>query len=476
MKKLTFILSMKKSSPFFFLVALLAACSSEPGAVKKTPAPIRSMEELMTSLTPGTGYYKINPSEEILIKAEKGTLIYVPADAFVCADGTAPGKEISLEVKECYSLSDMIGQGLSATSDSLVLQTGGMIHLRAFSDKKELQVKDGKAIVLGFPKGNSNDTMDLFYAVEDGKGNTTWKPDYNMYKIEAEKKAAPATESDAGIKYDYPVEMTEDLYDHRLAICYFTSVLYEIKLKDRPEKLFEYVESPNALPAEMLREFSQKEWRVHLEFDISKNGKMSNFRTEDETYTKYTPGALAAFRDLLAKAPALDLASAKDPLDLEWHFSLGVYGAKVLNEGRFREKFRNKFAEYKNKAIQQLDAKALDHYLLASTKLGWINCDRFWNTPEEKTDLLVKVKDPRNAKVQLVFEDINSIMQGEQKGDSLLFKNIPLGRSIKVIAISYHEGKPTLSVTKTKVSKAALELNAFKEFSLDELDAELSRQ
>lgn len=55
------------------------------------------------------------------------------------------------------------------------------------------------------------------------------------------------------------------------------------------------------------------------------------------------------------------------------------------------------------------------------------------------------------------------------------FLKTAMSKAIRVIGISYSNGKPTMAVAETTVDKDGFELKDFKEFSLDELERELNQ-
>lgn len=78
--------------------------------------------------------------------------------------------------------------------------------------------------------------------------------------------------------------------------------------------------------------------------------------------------------------------------------------------------------------------------LMSVSKLGWINCDRFYKNPAEKIEFVVVVPGDLDADVTVVFEDINSVMPYTfREGDNYVFKGIPVGMKIKVIALYKNE-------------------------------------
>ena len=73
---------------------------------------------------------------------------------------------------------------------------------------------------------------------------------------------------------------------------------------------------------------------------------------------------------------------------------------------------------------------------LVSSRLGWINCDKFNNNKSPKINFVVKLKNKNNASVYLIFDDINSIMPYSYKeNNEYHFNNVPVGTKVKVVAL-----------------------------------------
>ena len=73
---------------------------------------------------------------------------------------------------------------------------------------------------------------------------------------------------------------------------------------------------------------------------------------------------------------------------------------------------------------------------------GWINCDRFLDSPEPKSDLQFFVQNDsiKHARLYLVFEDLNSIMTKtyyNKMSNAVLFQNIPVGTEVELVALAY---------------------------------------
>lgn len=97
-----------------------------------------------------------------------------------------------------------------------------------------------------------------------------------------------------------------------------------------------------------------------------------------------------------------------------------------------------------------------DGYLMKVAKLGFINCDRFYDSPV-KTDLLVKADSKVKMSYRLVFEDIKSILPGYEysPGGTMKFSNLPNGENAMVLAyaISKKDKTALFAYQKVKLGK-----------------------
>lgn len=115
----------------------------------------------------------------------------------------------------------------------------------------------------------------------------------------------------------------------------------------------------------------------------------------------------------------------------------------------------------------------LDKTILNIAKLGWINCDRFYDV-KEKTDIIVNTDFKYKPEIRLVFTDINSIMSSyiNEKDDCIL-NNIPIGKKATLIAFSYVNNETYLDMKEIVVSKdLKLNLN-LKKITLDDFKSEI---
>lgn len=445
-------------------MTLAMSCSNNKSQDKKG-IPINSLNDLMTNLSPTLETFEINSQKDSMLIGEKGTTIYFPPNVFQFSDGTSPNGKIKIELKECYNLSTMIAENLSTLSYDQILKTGGMLFLKASADGKELSIKDGESYIICFPKNNEADSMDLFYNVPDRNNNSTWVEDYKLFQSE---KFFTNQDTTSLKKISNQFEFTDDLYDYKFLFSRVSVRLWDLKFKGSDDNIVDFLHKKDSLCSRADKyKFYKNKIKIDIDFQVDKKGNVKDLKITNGSTKEYNQFALAFYKDI----PQFDLSSSK------WSdssYSIGLLSDRNLNLVRFKAKFRDQYADYKNKVIQKMDKTALDYFIFSASKLGWINCDKDWNTNDEKIDFIVKTKNSKDSKVQLVFSDIKSIMNGILRGNNFVFRNVPINRKIKIIGISFKDGKPTMSKAEAITNKNGFELNEFKEFTLDDLETELN--
>jgi hypothetical protein len=134
------------------------------------------------------------------------------------------------------------------------------------------------------------------------------------------------------------------------------------------------------------------------------------------------------------------------------------------------------------KGIESIDTIADEQqrntsFMLGTTKLGWINCDRFSNNFQPKTNLVVGFKSSIHPFVSLVFKDINSIMAANrQEMGRAVFSDIPMGKEVTVIGIykALNKEKVLFAMQKTSSSSVNTVNLTFEELLPEEVKERLN--
>lgn len=104
--------------------------------------------------------FTINTERDTTLQTNKGALLKIPKGAIVPANGSSA----TLEIKEAYSIEDMILGGLTTNSDGQPLSSGGMIYINAAAGQN---LKFTQPVKVAIPTDFFVDGMQLY------KGDTT---------------------------------------------------------------------------------------------------------------------------------------------------------------------------------------------------------------------------------------------------------------------------------------------------------------
>lgn len=131
---------------------LIYACShSGKNALLSTPADMPA------------GEYTINTDRDTVLLTQHGALLKIPQGAIDAGDQ----KQVTLEIKEAYTIADMIRGGLTTQSGDEPLSSGGMIYI---NPKKGQSATLKKKIDVALPTRFKEPGMKLFKGEETADG------------------------------------------------------------------------------------------------------------------------------------------------------------------------------------------------------------------------------------------------------------------------------------------------------------------
>ncbi|MFT3933227.1 MAG: cytochrome c [Chitinophagaceae bacterium] len=143
------------------LCMLLTAC-------QQTGKKLNSL--LNKSLLPSQ-VFTINIDRDTTLKTANGAFISIPQGALSGVDGAT----VQLELKEAYTIEQIVKAGLTTQSNGQPLSSGGMIYINAIGGKP---IKIAKALSIKIPTPSLDKRMQLFKGDTDRNGNINWvKPE-----------------------------------------------------------------------------------------------------------------------------------------------------------------------------------------------------------------------------------------------------------------------------------------------------------
>jgi len=136
------------------------------------------------------------------------------------------------------------------------------------------------------------------------------------------------------------------------------------------------------------------------------------------------------------------------------------------------EEFEARLGDEADTSISTRDAS---YYVMRTSKLGWINCDRFINGRTKRIKYKLKIKNADGAVVNMVFKSYNSILPSWYTQGAYDFKTVGTNEDIVLVAIKRKNGKLYFDAVETKTEVNPSINFEFKEATIDELKAELEK-
>lgn len=114
------------------------------------------------------------------------------------------------------------------------------------------------------------------------------------------------------------------------------------------------------------------------------------------------------------------------------------------------------------------DQKNVAGYVASVSQLGWINCDRFNNTPSDQL-VRMRIQENDDVKMYMVFTDIKSCLPIGKEGNEYISSMIPGGKNVRIIAVKVVEGKPQLAISPVNTSNSGPLVLQYKTCSLTDI-------
>ncbi|HEY1040238.1 MAG TPA: hypothetical protein VGF30_12570 [Bacteroidia bacterium] len=115
-----------------------------PACYDYTPAELRALSSKDPSV------FTINTSQDATITGPGGVIVYIPAHSFLLPNGKLTA-DIQVQLWEFLKTSEMIMAGLYTSSTGKMLETGGMIYIRASCENQCLKLLRSSKILVKFP-------------------------------------------------------------------------------------------------------------------------------------------------------------------------------------------------------------------------------------------------------------------------------------------------------------------------------------
>ncbi|WP_299883924.1 hypothetical protein [uncultured Lacinutrix sp.] len=406
---------------------------------------------------------EINTEKRFTVTCKEGTVLTIPAKSFVDSKtGRLARGTINLEVTEYYKLSDMLLANLSTKSDDKQLETGGMLYINANKKGKKLRLKQGKRIQVAF---NNSDKKNMqLFSGEEHNDSVNWRLQDQIGNTKE------IVEEDVEVSFDVIQEVPiypgcEDGNN-------------DMRRKCMSDKISSFVsENFDRSIAEDLRLTGLQ--KINMFFEIDKAGDIGKI---DISASRKELGEEAI--RVIESMPKLKPGKQRGHLvrtTFFLPFSIALEGktinqapVSVRSDRKFIKEFENRMDSTRSiQGTRPITNNDIERYAFSTSKLGWLNCDRFARTTSKKIKYKFKLKDSKGASVKMVFKSMSSILPSIKRNSDYEFGWVPKDEEVILIAIKWKGNKLYLG-KKTANTKIVQDLNLnFKEVTVHELKKEL---
>ncbi len=379
-----------------------------------------------------TQRFVASPHGPSVIRAANGLEVMVNPAVLEKEDGTAVNGKITVNIIELMNSSDLFKSNAATVSNGKLLASGGSYYIGMTCDGKKLRIKKNNALQVSFPI-IKNDEMELFYGERDSLQQMNWKR-AGLYLQE---------EPDELLFSDVNRNVSDQFVEQGPSFAFlkgriFRSMKEQVYYYEKKVSLTELLDSVNKHTVK-LKVDTVSYWPRNLP---------TNQRLDTNYLTlMYGPRfqfLLRAIKEENTPAPQERQSLSRDTLS--------------------------------NRNELSLAAQIRNYYAPADiTRLGWINCDRFYqnrNPANLPLDLPITFTNTR-IEYFIIFKKFNGLMSGSAKvGDSakLVLNNLPLNEPIKLIAFTKSNGLLYEASVDTWIGVDAPLPLAFKEISIGDMN------
>ncbi|MBK9285847.1 MAG: hypothetical protein IPM51_16245 [Sphingobacteriaceae bacterium] len=469
---------------------------------------MNSLAQLKKRTRKKASHFVIKTNRDTILKCKEGTLLAIPAQAFLNSSTLKPiTGQVKISVKEFYKISDMIMAGLSTKSYDQLLETGGMILIQGLDklSNDSCILSPGKNIAIAMPQSStaSVDRMQLFNGVRDNN-IVNWVPGSSILaraqrwrsgggffpqSIILPDAGLPFTNEGSKLKPLNTCSKKENL-QAQMKIP-LRELLYGSSI--RTKKVSAYIDTsgnlicyktPNTRNSIKFNEIYNPIISQNLKVNVAVEVKL-NYKSHlnQDYYQKLlkmgkcnADSLIATTVTLNPNAKLIDYEKAKKYLNnvvtideykikQRRNFLINEEYEKNLKRLRLENEEKLSTSEGKEENLQN----AKNYFLLNTTKLGWINCDKFNSTPN-RVDYYVKVKE--NESVLIVFDSLKSIVNCDPRG---FVGNAPLNEKITIVGLKTENGQLKMAIHQTSISKEPFEGLTFESVSVSEYKRKLEK-
>ncbi len=391
-----------------------------------------SLENDFKTIEKNSQDFELNTNTDTTILCKEGTLFKIPHSSFLLASGlTEVIGTIRFQVKEFYKTSDILSARLTTYSNNKILETGGMLFIKATSKGQLCKLKDNSAIEISFPFTEKKEGMLLF------NGNWTNQ------------------------KIDWQLISQNQTHQQ--------DVIEEIAMYPGGTAALNKFMARNLIYPDSLADMGIS-GMAQMDFIIDETGKVTdaNFKTFTQK------GFRDAILNTISKMPRWKPAKRNGvPIISTYSQRITFYNEEQnTNDTIFKNEFE---ATINDSIISKVKTADIRAYIFSTSKLGWINCDRFYSSPKPKTDFYVDCGNYLELDIKLVFHSFKAILDNYASKKTNTFQNIPSDEAITVVVVKKINNNIFISLTESNTNLQSINNLAFEKVTMEKLKQKLDQ-
>jgi|GEM_PF-3233466 len=350
-----------------------------------------------------------------VLTGKKGLKITVNPAVLEKEDGSPIDADITVKIIELTTNEELFKGNAATMSNGRLLMSGGSYFVGMECNGKAVGIRNGNHLQMEFPKIKENE-MELFYGNREATGNMNWTVAQNKL-LPKEKLSFEEVMKYGSYNLPYPDAWESKPFKSKFMMykSLENKIFYEDRLlsvrsmvkilqKKGVDKKIDTVRIPVA------RSYADQKGKIQYYYDT-----MLRYRVMSECEIQDEKEAVANAARVLKQQQ-----EANQKYTEEWQ---RVYSSNTLTS-------------------------QIQNYYAPSevTQLGWINCDRFYNNPQN-TEIPVELPYTfSNPDIQyfLIYKSFNGLMSGRiQKNakEQYALSNLPQGQAVTLVGFTKSDGK-----------------------------------
>ncbi len=410
----------------------------------------------------------IDPTKDTIIICEYGTIVYIKGNTIIYNAKSTDC--VIIQVKEEYLKSDMILDNITTMSGDKILESQGMVYVQAVQGDKKLNLKSKTDYLVMTPTDTIVPGLKVFTGEEiHDQINWTVNNNSQLNDFTLEQVIGCGAFLCGGV---YPgcsrCKYAFNKSDYFFCRCRrldegFRGIFNSAQ--HQQNKRFRECQRKLRRDARETRKFERriKNGNVNLNVNINADSIINSRPTYNENscqwmYDMFVKYGVDNIKDLVY--------AINKPL-------LDKYGATTMEELAIlmeQEKINTIEMNYGNKSIAFDD---FSYYIYNTSNFGWSNLDDF-KTIRNPVDLKVNIRPNEFTDCKLVFINSRSVFPGTPDKKNYVFKGIPKGEEVWIVAIQYRDQVPYLGMQKIMTESKTIDI-IMTEYTLEELKLELKK-